>query len=155
MVNKYKKFILWLVVSNLFGLAGVFAYHLGVVNMLLAGDKTYLTYGIFGLYWVFTFYIGSFFVKHKLKPLNYYILPSFIHYMPDLMVSLGLLGTFIGFGIMLNTNLAIDITSAKEIKEVMTGMSSGLGTALYTSIVGLVCSLAAKIQIYIVEGMRT
>ncbi|MHC8441297.1 MAG: MotA/TolQ/ExbB proton channel family protein [Candidatus Eutrophobiaceae bacterium] len=67
-------------------------------------------------------------------------------FVSDMMLKLGLLGTIIGFIFMLGSvaNVAdFDITA---IQNILRHMSSGMGTALYTTLVGLICSVLASLQ---------
>ncbi len=68
----------------------------------------------------------------------------------DVLIRLGLIGTIIGFILMLqsfvsgpNPNLS---QSAENIQDLLITMSSGMGTALYTTFAGLIASTLLGIQ---------
>jgi hypothetical protein len=72
-------------------------------------------------------------------------------FVADVMVKLGLLGTIIGFVLMLGTVANITDIDLNAIKDILTNMSSGMGTALYTTFAGLVCSILAGIQYHLLD----
>ena len=60
---------------------------------------------------------------------------SFVHELPGFMVGLGMLGTFVGIAIGLG-----QLTETDHILEHVSGVISGLASAFWTSIVGLIAS---------------
>jgi hypothetical protein len=71
----------------------------------------------------------------------------------DACMTLGMLGTIIGFMIMLfGTFTNITITDTESIKIILNAMSSGLYTALSTTLVGLVSSLILKTQLILFDN---
>lgn len=69
----------------------------------------------------------------------------------DSMIKLGLLGTIIGFILMLSSVANITDFDITTMQKILTNMSSGMGTALFTTMAGLVCSLLATIQYLMLE----
>ena len=45
----------------------------------------------------------------------------------------------------------LDVTDIQSVQNALVNMSLGMSTALYTTLVGLVSSLAIKIQLVIIE----
>ena len=65
---------------------------------------------------------------------------------------LGLIGTVTGFILMLGTAfIGLDVSNVKSVQDALIKMSLGMSTALYTTLVGLVSSLAIKIQLVTIE----
>ncbi len=64
----------------------------------------------------------------------------------DSMIKLGLLGTIIGFILMLGSVVNVTEFDVTTMQKILAHMSSGMGTALYTTMAGLVCSLLATAQ---------
>ena len=63
----------------------------------------------------------------------------------DMVMSIGMVGTLIGFLIVLTTTFTdIDTTSAAAMKEVIGTLASGMGIALMTSLIGLISSIILK-----------
>ena len=140
-MKRHKEFISWIAFVSLATLGVVYAESFGFVTMILKGDSTGLVYGILAITLAATIQIGI------LNAQVHSLMRGWVRYTTDLTVALGLLGTFIGFGIILNTNLSVSLESVSEINKILSNMSMGMGTALYTSIVGLICSLFIKLQI--------
>jgi hypothetical protein len=70
---------------------------------------------------------------------------------------LGFLGTVIGLALLITDTFAnIDIANHATIKNAMTALASGVGVALTTTLVGLVCAIALNVQLAVVrERWRT
>lgn len=64
----------------------------------------------------------------------------------DIMIKMGLLGTIVGFILMLGSVSNITDFDITTMQKILTYMSSGMGTALYTTLAGLVCSMLAATQ---------
>ncbi len=72
-------------------------------------------------------------------------------FVADIMVKLGLLGTIVGFVLMLGTVSNITDFDLSTVQKILKHMSSGMGTALYTTFAGLVCSILAGIQYHMLD----
>ena len=64
----------------------------------------------------------------------------------DIMIKMGLLGTIVGFILMLGSVSNITDFDVTTMQKILSYMSSGMGTALYTTLAGLVCSMLAATQ---------
>jgi hypothetical protein len=69
----------------------------------------------------------------------------------DTLMKLGLLGTIIGFIMMLSPIAGLDADNRGALKSSMTMMSDGMAVAMYTTLAGLVGSILIKIQYYMLE----
>ncbi len=69
----------------------------------------------------------------------------------DVMVKLGLLGTIVGFVLMLGTVVNITDFDLSTVQKILKQMSTGMGTALYTTFAGLVCSILAGVQYHLLD----
>ena len=68
-------------------------------------------------------------------------------------LALGMIGTVTGFLLMLSGAFAeIDLANTSTIQSSLTIMALGMSTALYTTLIGLICSLALKIQLVNVDN---
>ena len=70
----------------------------------------------------------------------------------DIMLKLGLIGTVIGFIIMLSSLTDITTFDVTLLQGVLTTMGSGMGVALYTTISALVAGVMVAIQYYNLES---
>ena len=69
----------------------------------------------------------------------------------DSLMKLGLIGTVIGFIMMLAPIAGLDAGNQLSIKSSMSMMSDGMAVAMYTTLAGLVGSILIRIQYYLVE----
>jgi len=69
----------------------------------------------------------------------------------DTLMKLGLVGTIIGFIMMLAPIATLDTADRGAIKVSMNLMSEGMAVAMYTTLAGLVASILVKIQYYVLE----
>ncbi len=72
-------------------------------------------------------------------------------FVADAMIKLGLLGTVVGFIIMLGSITNISTFDASVVQEVLTAMSGGMGVALYTTLTGLVCGMLLSLQYQLLD----
>src|SRR5258708_7746691 len=70
----------------------------------------------------------------------------------DSLMKLGLLGTIIGFIIMLAPIAGLDVSDKSVLKSSMGVMSDGMAVAMYTTLAGLVGSILLKLQYYMLES---
>ena len=73
-------------------------------------------------------------------------------FVADLLLSLGLLGTVIGFILMLGPISGLDTTDESAIKGALAAMSGGMAVALYTTLTGLVGGMLLKVQGFLLDG---
>ncbi len=69
----------------------------------------------------------------------------------DTLMKLGLLGTIVGFIMMLAPIAGLDADNRGALKSSMTLMSDGMAVAMYTTLAGLVGSILVKIQYYMLD----
>ncbi len=70
----------------------------------------------------------------------------------DVSLKLGLLGTVIGFILMLQPISELNNTGPEELKEALSSMSSGMAVALFTTLTGLVSSILIRLQFQITSS---
>lgn len=116
-------------------------WELGFLEYMVKSDKTYISMVIIGIVYMSNF---LFLAKSKTYMPDLYItIDEWIDYVIESLPALGLLGTVVGFIIMF-TSLFGDVSglSIDYIKNVMFPvLTSGIGTALVTTLVGMVGSL--------------
>jgi hypothetical protein len=69
----------------------------------------------------------------------------------DTLLKLGLLGTVVGFIVMLFPLATLESFDANAMKSSMKVMSGGMAVAMYTTLAGLVGSILVKSQYYILD----
>jgi hypothetical protein len=70
----------------------------------------------------------------------------------DTLMKLGLLGTIIGFIIMLAPIAGIDASDRMMLKSSMGLMTDGMAIAMYTTLAGLVGSILLRVQYYMLDA---
>ncbi len=70
----------------------------------------------------------------------------------DSLMKLGLLGTIIGFIMMLAPIAGLDAANQVALKSSMSLMSDGMAVAMYTTLTGLVGSILVKVQYHMLDG---
>ncbi len=73
------------------------------------------------------------------------------HFVGDVLLKLGLLGTVVGFILMLLPVGEIEDFDPSVMQRLLSSMSGGMAVALYTTIAGLVTSTLLKLQYHVVE----
>jgi hypothetical protein len=69
----------------------------------------------------------------------------------DVMMKLGLLGTIIGFILMLAPIAGLDSADRASVKSSMGLMSDGMAVAMYTTLTGLIGSVLSQTQYYLLD----
>jgi hypothetical protein len=73
-------------------------------------------------------------------------------FVSDALMKLGLLGTIIGFIIMLAPIATLDAADKVAMKSSMGLMSDGMAVAMYTTLAGLIGSILVRIQYYMLDA---
>jgi len=69
----------------------------------------------------------------------------------DIVLSLGMIGTVIGFMIMLAGFVDVDFSDFDSVQGLITRLSAGMSTSLSTTLVGLISSVLLKLQFFSLE----
>ena len=66
----------------------------------------------------------------------------------DLCLTIGMIGTVTGFIMMLSGFTSVDIGDIQTIQDLIKKLGLGMSTALYSTLVGLICSSLLKVQYF-------
>ena len=69
-------------------------------------------------------------------------------FVSDLFLTIGMIGTVIGFIWMLAGFATVDFNNVQTVQGLLSKLGSGMATALYTTLSGLVCSCLLKVQCF-------
>lgn len=72
-------------------------------------------------------------------------------FLVDTTIRLGLLGTIIGFILIFTSLSSVSIDGAEGLRDLLVAMSGGMGTALFTTLAGLIGATLLAIQ-YLILG---
>ena len=141
-----KNFLKWwlFVILIIMGIAISIYFDFG--NFLYENDFTKISLLIASLFAMTTSVIGY---KLWTKKKHLYDKEWFIS---EAVISLGMIGTVIGFIFMLYSVFSgIDLSDTSNLQDSLAMMAKGMGTALLTTLVGLISSVLIKCQLVVVE----
>ena len=138
-------FTKWFLVIAVTITALFFAEQRDALSLIIKNDKSYLAIAIMALFVGVSIFIGRLaykadIVKDKLQLENQSNVGWFC---AEHFFSLGLLGTIIGLVIATSGSMEGD----KPVTEIVSGLKTGLNTAFFTTICGIVFSLLLQIQL--------
>jgi hypothetical protein len=167
MKRDYAAYLKWVVIfsASLVGIYILYTYQM--FTTIWNSDLTKLSFVIFTLYIWYTLWIGvhscllgiahyraaGAYGKYVDKSLEILRSGWFI---ANLMFTMGLLGTIIGFIYTMSVAFTgINAANPATIQHALTEISTGLGTALYTTATGIVCSSLLRLQLFVFENSET
>lgn len=160
MKNLY--FLKWWLIFSLFTIAFLFGINLGFAKEIYVKDSSYLSLIIIILFYYQSVSCGKLFYNissdiskntlsnEKLK--YYYIQAENGWFMSEMCLNLGMLGTIIGFVLMLSGFDSLDIGNPSTISSLLSSLGKSMATALYTTLVGISCGCLLKIQYFILDA---
>ena len=118
---------------------------------LYAADVTRLSYLIISIFICTSVWIGT--KTYKVSIQQDYDQKSDVGwFISESCLALGMVGTVTGFLIMLGTAFEnVDVSNAATLQQALSDMATGMSTALWTTLVGLVSSLIIKVQLVNLE----
>jgi flagellar motor component MotA len=133
----------WLIVTVMVAVAAASAVLFNTHQLFWKNDITYLSSGILLTWILATINIGvQIFKNQESTEYSWFIADSFL--------TIGMIGTVIGFVYMLSTTFtSLDPTDVNSMKAAISTMAAGMGTALLTTLAGLISSLTLKVQLII------
>lgn len=139
------KSLLWWLIVCLTSLFAYLMYDFGWIIPFYTKDVTMLTYFITAIFIGTTFSIGyKNYIQHRNYTIEWFI--------SDVVLTLGMIGTIIGFILMLSETFdMIKIADMNSIRLLISSMSKGLYTALNTTLAGLISSVIIKTQLIICD----
>ena len=118
---------------------------------LYAADVTRLSFLIISIFTCTSIWIGMKTYKVGIQQ-DYDQRSDVGWFISESCLALGMVGTVTGFLIMLGTAFAnVDVSNAVTLQQALSDMAIGMSTALWTTLVGLVCSLIIKVQLVNLE----
>ena len=143
-----KAFLRWWLLFCLYGLGAIVLFKLGLFHQLYEADASKLSFVILSIFSVVTAYIGM--LTYRMWK-NIDIKKQQVDacwFFGDSLTTVGMIGTVIGFLMMLGTAFAnLDVSEVNSIQEAITSMALGMSTALTTTLTGMICSLLVKLQL--------
>jgi len=143
-----KTFLRYWLLTFLVIAAGSLLVSRGIFETIKEADVTGISFVILGIYCSYVIIIG--YASLRLTNAKNYLNVGW--FVAETMLALGMIGTVLGFILMLGDSMAkIDINDASKTTEVLGAMAAGMSTALYTTAIGLICSTLLKIKLINLE----
>jgi hypothetical protein len=125
------------------------SYHFGYLHQLYNADITKLSWVIIGLFFLLNIRLG--YQLHTDRKTG----NNFDWLMSETMISLGMVGTVVGFIYMLSTIFTdINLDDIRSVQDSLGIMATGMGTALWTTLIGLICSILYKTELVLTEPLN-
>ena len=119
------------------------------INYINNADVTKLSFVIAALFTHSTIQVGISTYKRDKKQYYHESNLNIPRFMTGVMTKVGMLGTVIGFILMLSTCLGdVSFQNVASMQGVIGKMTSGMSTALVTTAAGLICSLILQLQLF-------
>lgn len=139
----------WLIYCSSILIAGI-SHYFGFTELLTNGDPTRIGFFILAMFFLASTYVGkqtyAFESKQEIPDLK----PQW--FISQVFTTLGMIGTVIGFLLLLTQVFVdLDVSSHASLQNALVKMTTGMGTALLTTLVGLVCSSLLKVQLLTLE----
>lgn len=136
MVKLNQRFVVYWVALMTQVIAALFMYQQGIFTMLFAADPTGISALIFVIHVVAFVWMGYATQQNHRES-------HVVSYVSDVQLGLGMTGTLIGFVIMFST-VFVGITTEEDVANALGLIATGVGTALWTTLTGLISSLILK-----------
>ena len=139
-------FLKWWLIFILMILSGAVTWYFSFVNFLYANDFTELSFVIIAILFFTTLIIGYKYYKNN----HDFEIEWFTS---EVVISLGMIGTVVGFIFMLYAAFSeLNVDDPAKLQQSMMLMAKGMGTALLTTLVGLISSVLIKCQLIIAKN---
>lgn len=132
--------IFWLSVG-----AALTAGALGFFPYLWKSDATYLSWACLAIYALMTAFVGQLTRKSRAGSQDFQRHLPFCWFIANAMLSLGMIGTLIGFLMLLQSMALAGVNP--DLQKILGLMTVGFSTAGLTTITGLVASMLLKLQL--------
>ena len=156
---KYKLFLKWWLLAFLVVVGTVFSYKMGVFVDIWEKDNSYLSWVILSLFYGMTAWcgfktwrvsqvvVGNLEYTSQVKE-EFSRLEEIGWFFSEQCLTLGMIGTVWGFVTMLPGFGLVNVGDTGSVQNLLKSLGGGMATALYTTLVGLVCGMLLKMQYF-------
>ena len=157
-VIKHTLFLKWWLFITIIAVGFIFAASQGFVETIWEADTTKLSFLLLVIFLKMSACCGyktwtlSRFIDEKKQ--DKHIVEKIEHLMEvgwftsDLCLTIGMIGTVVGFIMMLSGFTTVDTSDVKTVQDLIKTLGVGMSTALYTTLMGLICSAGLKVQYF-------
>ena len=155
---KYESFLKWWLTFTLIVIGFIFSCYIGIIRTIYEKDASFLSMATLIVFFYTSIQIGKYIfeVCKNTNPTphdigNYTRNEEFGWFVSEMCLNLGMLGTIVGFVMMLSGFDGLDISNQKTIQGLLSELGKSMATALYTTLVGLICGQLLKLQTFILS----
>lgn len=128
------------------------ASYFGMFQLMWAADFSKISFVIFAAHFFITLWLG---VKTHTKMKGHKFREETGWFLAESMLTLGMIGTVVGFIYMIETTIGSlsGAVTVESLRSLVNALAYGIGTALWTTLIGLIASLCLKVQLNNIEGI--
>lgn len=155
---KQEQFLKWWLLVTLITIGCVFGAIYGLPQEIWKKDSSYLSAATFA---IFCFYSCACGVNIWLSGACKNPSKDYVNklreseetgwFVSEICLNLGMLGTIIGFVLMLGGFEGLSISDQSSIQKLLSELGKSMATALYTTMVGLACGQLLKMQTFLLS----
>lgn len=146
-------FLQWHLIFTFICVISIILFQCGIAKEIWIKDSSFLSYITYIIFLICSLYAGKlcYQISKNSKDIATYKNKSEIGwFISELCLTLGMMGTIIGFIMMLSGFDSLDIQNITSVQALLTQLGGSMATALYTTIVGLVCGSVLKLQFFLI-----
>lgn len=146
-------FLQWHLIFTFICVISIILFQCGIAKEIWIKDSSFLSYITYIIFLICSLYAGKlcYKISKNSKDIATYKNKSEIGwFISELCLTLGMMGTIIGFIMMLSGFDSLDIQNITSVQALLTQLGGSMATALYTTIVGLVCGSILKLQFFLI-----
>lgn len=156
---KYLLFLQWWLIFTVICVSSIFTTYTGFAKEIWNKDSSFISYFTFVIFVLCSIFLGkvSFEIcKHgknfkKNSFLEYTHKTEIGWFASELCLTLGMVGTIVGFIMMLSGFNSLDIQNIQTVQQLLSQLGQSMATALYTTVVGLICGSFLKLQAFLIS----
>jgi len=116
--------------------------HFGLLSKVLGMDGTGITFLILAV-----FFLAHFVTLNLVFKFNEQVIEN-LWFVAESLIALGMIGTVVGFTMLFGDAFThLNLEDTESVMAALSDIASGMGTALITTLVGLVTSLILKFEL--------
>ena len=155
---KHTLFLKWWLFITMMVVVFIYSASQGFINTLWTQDSTRLSFLLMFIFLQMSIWCGyktwtlSKFIddkkedKHIVEKIEHLIEVGW--FTSDLCLTIGMMGTVVGFIMMLSGFATVDPNDISTVQGLIKTLGLGMSTSLYTTLMGLICSAGLKIQYF-------
>jgi uncharacterized membrane protein len=149
-MNKNACFMRWWLLNAVLLFIGFVCWRFGVFHAIYHNDSSYLCFVIMGIFCWISGYNGT--LAYSVDTQNKIETKLDLSwFFSEICLALGMIGTVVGFIQMLSGFSSLNVSNTNSIQGMIVSMSSGMATALYTTLAGLIFGNLIKLQAFDIE----